>query len=227
MYDFLLQATGQILICIIILFTLHHDSWHVVYTLTRDPSNYMSDWKFTLQRELHFLDSRENLCQDSSWEHRERGRFFSRKERNLQLAWFETCFRFKKNTFKCANQILHISLHVIFFSSFIFHKIKKIHTTAIWKSFTRIFILWILFFRVCEIVKFKAYYENCGKCGKNIDHRIKILFDFKADTDSYSCKKLFVFDQSPHDRSLYLKAANTKGRGSHTGLRYPSICTEH
>lgn len=81
-----------------------------------------------------------------------------------------------------------------------------------------------IFFRVCEIAKFKAYYENCGKRGKNIDHRIKTLFDFKTDTDSYSCKKLF--DQSPRDRSLYLKAANTKGRGSH-GSKVASICTEH
>lgn len=88
------------------------------------------------------------------------------------------------------------------------------------------FILQIIFLKFTKFTKLKAYNENYGKHAKNIDHHIKILFDFKTDTDSYSCKKLFVLDQSQRDCSLYLKAANTKGKGSR-GCKAASICTEH
>lgn len=54
---------------------------------------------------------------------------------------------------------------------------------------------------------------SCGKHGKNINRRTRILFDFNADIFSHSCKELSVFDQSLQDRPLYLKAANTKGNG--------------
>lgn len=55
---------------------------------------------------------------------------------------------------------------------------------------------------------------NFGKREKNINRRIRVLFDFNADTVSHSCKELSVFDQSPQDCSFYLKAANTKGTGN-------------
>lgn len=65
--------------CTIILFTLRHNRCDVVYTLTRDPSNYMSDCKYSAVNCI-FLTF-ERTCVKILLE-----RFFLREERNCQLA---------------------------------------------------------------------------------------------------------------------------------------------